>query len=317
MLRVACYGSGQYLYLSVVIILCLGLIITLKYLVSLVTWIFNTCFRSEKDLIRSYGSWALVTGATDGIGKALAFQLAQRGLNLVLVSRSSEKLQKVAGEIHAKHPGIRTEIIKMDFSGDLSVGLRRIAEATKYLDLGILINNVGITYPRAMFFDEVEEKVWTKIVRVNIEGTTRVTKAVLPGMIQRKKGAIVNIGSGAAVVVPSHPLYTIYAATKAYVDQLSSSLYVEYKQYGIHVQCQVPLYVATNMVSKVAAIKRDSLFVPTAEGYARAAIRVIGYEPKCTPYWAHSIQWGFARLIPDPLLDAWRFSIGMSRRKLE
>jgi 17beta-estradiol 17-dehydrogenase / very-long-chain 3-oxoacyl-CoA reductase len=83
------------------------------------------------------------------------------------------------------------------------------------LDLGILINNVGITYPKAMFFDEVKEETWMKIVRVNIESTTRITKAVLGGMMERKKGTIVNIGSGAAVVVPSHPLFTVYAATKA------------------------------------------------------------------------------------------------------
>jgi 17beta-estradiol 17-dehydrogenase / very-long-chain 3-oxoacyl-CoA reductase len=66
-----------------------------------------------------------------------------------------------------------------------------------------------------MYFHEVKEELWMKIVRVNIESTTRITKAVLGGMLERKKGTIVNIGSGAAVVVPSHPLFTIYAATKA------------------------------------------------------------------------------------------------------
>lgn len=83
------------------------------------------------------------------------------------------------------------------------------------LEVGVLINNVGITYRKAMFFHEVDEKEWVHIVRVNLEGTTRVTKAVLTGMLKRKKGAIVNIGSGAAVVVPSHPHFAIYAATKA------------------------------------------------------------------------------------------------------
>ncbi|KAJ1405359.1 putative very-long-chain 3-oxoacyl-CoA reductase-like protein [Sesbania bispinosa] len=68
------------------------------------------------------------------------------------------------------------------------------------------------------------------------------------------------------------------------------------------------------MVSKVACIQKDSLFIPTPEGYARAAVSEIGYEPKCTPYWAHSIQWYFAHLTPDPLLDAWRLSIGVRRR---
>ncbi|KHN29003.1 Inactive hydroxysteroid dehydrogenase-like protein 1 [Glycine soja] len=311
---ITCRSVVDGCYLTLLIISCLGLIVTLNRFISFFTWIFRTCFRSEKNLLRSYGSWALVTGATNGIGKAFAHQLAQRGLNLILVSRSFQKLKTVAGEIKAKHPGTRVKIVEMDFAGDLTEGPRRVEEASEGLDVGVLINNVGITYPRAMFFHEVEEKVWRNIVRVNIEGTTRVTKIVLRGMLQRRKGAIVNIGSGASVVVPSHPLFTIYAASKAYVDQLSRSLYVEYGQYGIHVQCQVPLYVATSMVSRVACIERDSLFIPTAEAYARAAIGEIGYRPKCTPYWAHSIQWCFANLIPDPLLDAWRFSIAMRRR---
>ncbi|KAH0669184.1 hypothetical protein KY289_023677 [Solanum tuberosum] len=83
------------------------------------------------------------------------------------------------------------------------------------LDIGVLINNVGVTYPRAMFFHEVDENIWKNIVKVNSQGTTLVTMAVLPRMISRRKGAIVNIGSGASIVVPSHPLFSIYAATKA------------------------------------------------------------------------------------------------------
>jgi len=68
------------------------------------------------------------------------------------------------------------------------------------------------------------------------------------------------------------------------------------------------------MVSRVACIERDSLFIPTAEAYARAAIGEIGYKPKCIPYWAHSVQGFFAHFIPHPLLDAWRFSVGIRRR---
>ncbi|KAL3501073.1 hypothetical protein ACH5RR_035522 [Cinchona calisaya] len=94
-------------------------------------------------------------------------------------------------------------------------GILEIEKVIKGLDIGVLINNVGVTYPGARFFHEVDEEVWMNVVRVNLEGTTLVTKAVLPGMITKKRGAIVNIGSAAAIVIPSHPLYAIYAATKA------------------------------------------------------------------------------------------------------
>ncbi|XP_041013935.1 very-long-chain 3-oxoacyl-CoA reductase-like protein At1g24470 [Juglans microcarpa x Juglans regia] len=291
-----------------------GFLTLLKPSISLLKWVFITFLRPPRNLKKSYGSWAVITGATDGIGKAFAYQLAGKGLNLILVSRDPNKLKTVWKEIQADFPNTQVKIVGFDFSGDILAGVRLLEEAIKGVDVGILINNVGITYPKAMYFHEVDEKVWMNVVKVNLEGTTRVTKAVLPGMMQRKRGTIVNIGSGAAIVVPSHPLYTIYAATKAYIDQFSRSLHVEYMQYGIHVQCQVPLYVATKMVSKVAAIERASMFTPSAEDYARAAVRRIGYEVRCTPYWAHSLQWCFARFLPDTVLDAWRLSIGIQRR---
>lgn len=193
----------------------LGLTLTFNCFITLITWIFNSCLRSDTHLIKTYGSWALITGATDGIGKALAYQLAQKSLNLILVSRNSKKLETVKNEIKTKYPRIDIKTITIDFSGDFTESLREIEVLASDLNLGILINNVGITYPKAMFFHEVKEEMWMKIVSVNIESTTRITKAVLGGMMERKKGSIVNIGSGAAVVVPSHPLFTIYAATKA------------------------------------------------------------------------------------------------------
>ncbi|KAG0489284.1 hypothetical protein HPP92_008095 [Vanilla planifolia] len=141
---------------------------------------------------------------------------------------------------------------------------------------------------------------------------TKVTHVVLPGMVERKRGAILNIGSGAAVVIPSDPLYAVYAATKAYVDQFSKCLYVEYKGKGIDVQCQVPLYVAT----KMASIRRSSFLIPSADTYARAALRWLGYEKRCTPYWPHSLVWFMASLLPETVVDNWRlgFCLGIRKR---
>ncbi|PSS26922.1 Very-long-chain 3-oxoacyl-CoA reductase-like protein [Actinidia chinensis var. chinensis] len=292
----------------------LGLLSLSKHTLSLLKWVFISLLRPPKNLKQSYGPWALITGSTDGIGKAFALQLAQTGLNLILVSRSPQKLKSVSTEIKTKYPNIEVKVVAVDFSVDAEAAERAVGAAVEGVEVGVLVNNVGVTYPAAMFFDEVEEEVWRRVVRVNLEGTTRVTRAVLPGIIERRRGAIVSIGSGAASVVPSHPLYAIYAATKAYVDQFSRCLNVEYKQFGIHVQCQVPLYVSTKMASQIALIEKSSLFIPSADNYARAAIRRIGYEARCTPYMMHSIQWFLASLLPDSVLDSWRLSIGIRRR---
>ncbi|PIA51471.1 hypothetical protein AQUCO_01100364v1 [Aquilegia coerulea] len=296
--------------LWVQILLVVGTISILKFSFAVLNWVYVTFLRPGKNL-KKYGSWALVTGPTDGIGKSFAFQLARKGLNLVLVGRNPDKLKEVSDGIQAKFGKVQIKSVVVDFSGDLTEGIRKIEEAIEGLDIGVLINNVGISYPYARFFHEVDEQLLKNLIQINVEGTTKVTQAVLPGMVKRKKGAIVNIGSGAAIVIPSDPLYAVYAATKAYIDQFSRCLYVEYKKSGIDVQCQVPLYVAT----KMASIKRSSFLVPSTDGYARAAMRWIGYEPRCTPYWPHSLLWALVHMLPEYAVDAWRLQFCLAVRK--
>ncbi|XP_028772235.1 very-long-chain 3-oxoacyl-CoA reductase 1 [Neltuma alba] len=293
------------------VLFALGSLSLLKFSLAFVRWVYVNFLRPPKNL-KKYGAWALVTGPTDGIGKSFAFQLARKGLNLVLVGRNPDKLKGVSDSILAKFGKIQIKTVVVDFSGDLSEGIIRIREAIEGLDVGVLINNVGISYPYARFFHEVDDELLKNLIKVNVEGTTKVTQTVLPGMLKRKKGAIVNIGSGAATVIPSDPLYSVYAGTKAYIDQFSRCLYVEYKKSGIDVQCQVPLYVAT----KMASIRRSSFFVPSTDGYAKAGLRWIGYEPRCTPYWPHSLLWALTSSLPDFIIDTWRlgFCLGIRKR---
>ncbi|KAI3720378.1 hypothetical protein L6452_21294 [Arctium lappa] len=298
----------QPLWLSFLFLL--GSLSFLKTSTSILKWVYINFFRPSKNL-KKYGSWALVTGSTDGIGKAFAFELAKKGLNLILVGRNPSKLEGVSSEIKSKFVKTQIKEVVFDLSGDLSEGIKKISEAIEGLDVGILINNAGVSYPYARFFHEVDDQLLSSLIKVNVEGTTKVTQAVLPQMLKRKKGAIVNIGSGAAIVIPSDPLYAVYAASKAYIDQFSRCLYVEYKNSGIDVQCQVPLYVAT----KMASIKRSSFFVPSASGYAKAGLRWLGHEPRCTPYWPHSVIWALLYMLPEAAVDAWRLNFCLKIRK--
>ncbi|CAN8313329.1 unnamed protein product [Cochlearia groenlandica] len=292
----------------------IGLISFLRIFYPLLKWFITRFLLTNPKRLKRYGSWAMVTGATDGIGRAIAHELAKHGLNLVLVSRNPSKLASVSEDFRQEFPHIKIKTIPFDFSSER--GYEVIEEGIKGIEVGILINNVGISYPRAMFFHELDQLTLTNIIRVNLEATTWVTRSLIGPMLHRRRGAIVNISSGAAVVVPSHPLYAIYAATKAYVDKLSRSLHVEYKKFGIHVQCQVPLYVATKMVSKIASIDKPSFFIPSPEAYAKAAVEQIGIGSRCSPFWTHSLQWYLAGLLPENLLDTWRLSIGLRRRSL-
>lgn len=198
----------------VIALFTLGSISLLRFFIAVLNWLYVNFLRPGKNL-KKYGSWAVITGPTDGIGKGFAFQLARKGLNLVLVARSIDKLNDVSAAIVAKYGNIQIKKVIVDFSGDLNEGVDKIRGAIEGLDVGILINNVGISYPYARYFHELDEELLKNLIKINVEGTTKVTQAVLHGMLQRKKGAIVNIGSGAAIVIPSDPLYAVYAATKA------------------------------------------------------------------------------------------------------
>ncbi|XP_031269877.1 very-long-chain 3-oxoacyl-CoA reductase-like protein At1g24470 [Pistacia vera] len=288
----------------------------LKLIWSLIRGIWVVFFRPAKNL-KEYGTWAIVTGCTDGLGKAIAFELASKGLNIVLVGRNPEKLKATSFEIHRRYKFVETKDVVIDFLKSSGTEISKlIEEGIEGLDIGILINVAGLNYPTAGYFHEVDEEVMQSLLKVNIDSVTWMTKSVLPIMIRKRKGAIVNLGAGSSAVIPSSPLFTLYASTKCYMDQLSRSLYVEYKKYGIDVQVQVPAYCITRMTLRIAAMKEPSLFIPTAEHFARASVRMIGYEARCSPYWAHALQWGVSQYIPDTFLDANRLAEGIRRRSL-
>nr|CAD1820334.1 unnamed protein product [Ananas comosus var. bracteatus] len=234
-------------------------------LVPLLKWLYAAFLRPRKDLARSYGSWAVVTGATDGIGRAVAFQLAcGGGLHLLLVGRNPAKLRQVAADIAAACGGgggggslVKMRTVVIDLAGDAAEGRRRLERAIEGLDVGVLVNNAGTTHPSAAYAHEMPEEAWQRIVKVNVEATTWVAHTVIRRMVEKGRGAVVNIGSASGTALPSFPFHAIYSATKAYVDQLSKSLNVEYKDKGIDVQCQIPFYVATKMISA-----KGSFFAP-------------------------------------------------------
>uniref|UniRef100_A0A061QPS4 Beta-keto reductase n=1 Tax=Tetraselmis sp. GSL018 TaxID=582737 RepID=A0A061QPS4_9CHLO len=227
----------------------LGAIFLARFALSFFNAIWRYFIRPGKDL-KVYGKWAIVTGATDGIGKALCQELAKRRINVVLISRTESRLQELSSSLEDKYQ-IQTRYIVLDFTEPSEDVCRKVREATSELNLGILVNNVGMSYPHAEFLDLLDEKTIADIAQVNIHGTTQMIRGVLPKFLEKKRGAVLNVGSGAATVLPSDPLYSVYAASKAYVEQLTRSLAVEYKDKGIDFQLQAPLYVATKMAKNL------------------------------------------------------------------
>lgn len=235
-------------------------------------------------------TWAVITGATDGIGLAYAQEMAQKGYNLLLISRNSDKLEKTKEEIASKYKKcsqIRT--LAVDFTrNDI---YDKIENELKQLDdIHVLVNNVGISYLYPEYFTQIPEsrQLIDSIINCNIISMTRIIQLVLPKMEKSGKGVIINLSSYSASY--PMPLLSLYASSKIYVDYLSRALQVEYSNKGITIQSVLPAYVST----KMSKIRRSSLMVPTPQVYVKHALRTVGIESRTYGYWAHKLQ-GFVQ----------------------
>ena len=238
-----------------------------------------------------------MTGATDGIGEGYAAELAKMGFPLLIVSRTEAKLVKAAAALReAGAPEVR--YVPCDYANAGVAEWAAVREALADLDVGFLVNNIGMSYPHAEYLHNLDDALVDKLVAINCVGTTKMTKIVLEGMAGRKKRAgVVNVGSGAATALPTDPLYSVYAGTKAYVDQLTKCLGVEYADHAIDFGLHAPLYVSTKMAQP--GRRYTTWSIPSAADYARAALRRVGQDARCSPHWAHSMQWAAMGLIPE------------------
>ncbi|KAG6923173.1 hydroxysteroid 17-beta dehydrogenase 12, partial [Chelydra serpentina] len=232
-----------------------------------------------------YGAWAVVTGATSGIGRAYAHELVKRGLNVVLISRSLQKLKQVAAEIEEQH-GRSTRVIEADFTQGSEI-YESIQTTLQGLEIGILVNNVGMVYaPGLVNFLDVPniEKTLSDIVNCNMLSVAKMTRIVLPQMLTRKKGVIINLSSEGGR--HPQPLATMYCATKRFVDFFSRGLEAEYHSQGILVQSVLPLFVSTNMTNNLP----PNRYVKTPEDFAREALNTVGISSRTSGCLSHSVQ---------------------------
>jgi 3-oxoacyl-[acyl-carrier protein] reductase len=184
---------------------------------------------------------ALITGAGKGIGKAIAIALAKEGVNVILVSRTQTDVDQLA--IETSNLGVKSLALSADVSDINSINKAVEKALAEFKTIDILINNAGI----ASFgkFLELEPEAWEKIIQVNLMGTYYATRAVIPNMIERQTGDIINISSTAGL--NGNALTSAYSASKFAVLGLTDSLMQEMRKHNIRVTALTPSTVATDM----------------------------------------------------------------------
>ncbi|XP_052013419.1 17-beta-hydroxysteroid dehydrogenase type 3 [Apodemus sylvaticus] len=278
------------LFISVGLFVCL---VCLVKCMRLSHYLFlSVCKAVPRSFLQSMGQWAVITGAGDGIGKAYSFELARHGLNVVLISRTLEKLQAIAEEIE-RITGSRVKIIQADFTREDIYD--HIKEQLEGLEIGVLVNNVGMLpslFP-SHFLSMPDES--QSLIHCNITSVVKMTQLVLKNMESRRRGLILNISSGAAL--RPWPLYSLYSASKAFVCTFSKALNVEYRHKGIIIQVLTPYSVSTPMTKylKTSMTKTADEFVKESLKYVTIGAETCG----CLTYEIMAI---ILNLIPSRIL---------------
>jgi short-subunit dehydrogenase len=212
------------------------------------------------------GKTALITGASSGIGEIFAQELAKRGMNLILIARSEDKLQKLARELHQKYE-VSTNVIVADLSREhIADEIFQKVQAME-ISVDMLINNAGfLNYAP---FEKIDPKEDHAQVMVNVMALVDLTHAFVPTMIAKGEGAIINLSSSGAF--QPMPFMAVYGACKAFVLSFSEALWSEYGNRGLRVLALCPGPTSTKALVKVF----DHGHATTPEQVVKAALKAL------------------------------------------
>ena len=282
----------------------LGLLCVLKTVLALMCNIYDGwrayilpriagIFKTE-DFAERFGEWAVVTGCTGGIGKEYALGLAKKGMNMVLISRSKQKLEELEKEIVNTY-NVKTMIIVADFTKIEVLDTIVVKLKESKLDIGVLVNNVGILGPHFQPFLELDSKIVKDMITVNITAATVLCHELLPDMVKKGKGAIINIASIASFL--SGPYLAEYSATKHYMHAFTEAIAIEYEDTGVIIQEVDPGQVSTEMTKDFAPAPG---LKPPASTYVASSLATLGYTQRTLGYWVHGLQWAQLGIFPWP-----------------
>lgn len=247
---------------------------------------------------RSARPWALITGASDGIGKGFAEELCFRGFNVILHGRNEEKLNKVKDELLVQWPDRMVRIIVIDahhVSNDIAI--EGLAMALKEVYITVLINNIGGAGPVHPAWKELHKRTGKEVdafIDVNLRFSTHITRALLPILLRNTPSLVLNVGSVSGDI-PT-PYASVYSGAKAYNMAWSRSLKAEMVAQGKDVEV---LGVIVGMTQSGHEKRETSFFVPSSRRLACTALDKVGSgRAIVTPFPPHALQKAFVDLLP-------------------
>jgi uncharacterized protein len=249
-------------------------------------------------------STALVTGASSGIGADLARELARRGHGVTLVARREARLVELAVELHKAH-GVRSEVLALDLTDPAARGAIPRTLAERGLTVEVLVNNAGFSTTGPVYRSDREREM--AMIRTDVEAVVDLCSIFLPGMVQRGRGAVLNVASTAAF--QPLPGQAGYGGSKAFVLSYSRAVRAELRGTGVTLTALCPGPVQTEFAEAAGFTQEESenslpkfMWLPAAEV---ARLAVVGMEQNkgvVIPGVANRVGAGFARSMPQQVL---------------
>lgn len=266
-------------------------------------------------------AWALVTGASDGIGNAFVHELASRGFNVILHGRNQQKINNLIADLKIQYPSTNFEafILSATARDEWASSLEKLVASlqSRGVNLTVLINNVGgsvnLTKPFESLGERDAEEV-TQHIDMNITFATQITRALLPLLTLNKPSLIINMGS--LVGVLALPWLSVYGGGKAYNLHFSRCLRLEMIAEN-HPEVEVLGIICGKVATRGNNNPDPSLFVPTARHYAKCVIDKVGCgEAVVGGYWAHDVQVALLDFIPQSVAEQQSIRLSKTSRLL-
>jgi len=228
----------------------------------------GACTSRSPDFAQTHGPWALLLGASEGLGAALADELASRGLNLVLVARRAPKLESFAAALRGRHPDREVMTLALDLGHADAIDV--LSRETAGLDVGLAVFNAAASHIGP--FADASPADTQKIVDVNVAGVARFCHAVVPRLVARGRGGLLLMSSVSSF--RGHALAASYAASKAFITALGEGLWAELEPRGVTVRVCAAGAISTPSFLDVTPQEGRLASMPmTPEAVARAAVR--------------------------------------------
>ncbi|MCM0606992.1 MAG: SDR family NAD(P)-dependent oxidoreductase [Xanthomonadaceae bacterium] len=239
----------------------------------------------NQNFIKKYGEWAIVTGSSNGIGRALAIEVAKYGLNVVLVARSAAKLEKLSGEIKSQS-SVKTRFISMDLSEPGSVD--QLIQQTIDLKIGLLVAAAGFGTSGPILKTSLSEEL--NMIDLNCRSAFEITHWFANRFAEQKRGGIILMSS--LVGFQGVPNASNYAATKGYIQSLAEGLHFELRPYGVDVLASAPGPVNSGFADRAHMTMGKAA---TPEVVARVTIKELGKNLTIRPgFLSKFLGWSLA-----------------------